>query len=179
MTTKVETSRGVTPTGRVSYPHLFEAKLFKGKRNFSIVLIFDKDDPGLAAMKKIANEVAKAKWGDKLPRGFMSPFKDGDEKEKPEYAGKVFINFKAQESRRPGVVDQGKQPITAESGAFYAGCYARVSYNCYAYDVDGSVGVNFGLNNVQKVKDGDRFDGGTSAEDDFEALEDTSDSDLF
>jgi len=176
-------AKGVTPIGRVSYPHVFEAKLFKGKTNFSMTLLFD-ESADLSEMKKIAEQVAKEKWPNKLPEDFRSPFRNASNEPKkvaksPEYAGHTWVQFKAKEDRRPQVVGPNKKEITQKSGDFYPGCYARVSFNCYAYDVDGSCGVNFGLNNVQKARDGERLDSGSDAESDFDAMEDEGASDLF
>lgn len=168
----------VSPIGRVSYPHVFKPQEYQGKSKYSLSLLFD-DTADLSAMKAEAERVAKEKWPKGLPKGFKSPFRDGEEKEQPEYEGMTFVNFRANEDRKPAVVDAAKRPIAADSGEFYAGCYARVSFSCFAYDVSGSKGVAFGLNNVQKVRDGDRLDGSTTADDDFDALEEESSSDLF
>jgi hypothetical protein len=47
-----------------------------------------------------------------------------------------------------------------------------VSINLYPYSVDGNKGIAAGLNNVQKLADGDSLSGRASAEDDFTAVED-------
>jgi hypothetical protein len=54
----------------------------------------------------------------------------------------------------------------------YSGCYARVSINLYPFNVDGNKGIAAGLNNVQKLADGDALSGRARAEDDFTAVED-------
>ena len=41
----------------------------------------------------------------------------------------------------------------------------------WPYDTDGNKGVTLFLNNVQKVRDGDRLAGRPDAEDDFDAVE--------
>ena len=81
-------------------------------------------------------------------------------------------------SRRPGVVDRNVQPIL-DSTEVYSGCYARVSLECFPYKhQQGGDGISFSLGNVQKLADGERFDGSTSAEQDFDAVEE-DESDLF
>ena len=50
----------------------------------------------------------------------------------------------------------------------YSGCYCRFSLNFYPFSVRGNKGVAAGLNNVQKVCDGERLGGGIRAEDDFD-----------
>jgi len=45
------------------------------------------------------------------------------------------------------------------------------SLNAFAYDRAGNRGISLGLNNIQKLADGERLDGRLKAEDDFEALD--------
>lgn len=174
----------ISPIGRVSYPHLYKVNEFEGKRSYSITLLFDKS-ADLSELKQMAKDAIKDKWPKDQPdaEDLRSPFMDGDKKNKkgdhPEYAGMTYITFKTSETRKPQVVDAKKNPILEDSGEMYAGCYARVSFSCYAYDKAGNQGVAFGLNNVQKVRDGDRLDGGSNADTDFDALESEADSDLF
>ena len=84
----------------------------------------------------------------------------------------MFIN--ATSNRRPGIVDRHVQPIL-DREEVYSGCYCNVSVNFYAFSVDVNKGIAAGLNNIQKVKDGERLAGGSSAEDDFEILDDDDD----
>ncbi|WP_230228959.1 ssDNA-binding protein, partial [Allobaculum mucilyticum] len=58
------------------------------------------------------------------------------------------------------------QPILDQSEV-YSGCYARVSLNFYAFNTNGNKGVACGLGNIQKIKDGPRLGGRTTANDDF------------
>lgn len=171
----------VTPIGRVSYPQVFTAKAYKNnKPKFSLTLMFDKATD-LSAMEADIQDAIKEQFGDDLPETLRSPIRDGDVKnrkgEHPEYAGKRYITFKANEDRRPCVVDGKKQPIKADDPeGFYPGCYARVAYSCYAYDNQGNSGVAFGLSHIQKVRDGERLDGGVSVDNAFDALDDADDS---
>lgn len=50
----------------------------------------------------------------------------------------------------------------------YSGCYARVSINFYAFNTNGNKGIACGLNNLQKVRDGEPLGGRSSAENDFD-----------
>lgn len=59
-----------------------------------------------------------------------------------------------------------------DKGEVYSGCYARVSLNLYAFNVDGNKGIAAGLNNVQKLGEGEPLSGRSRAEDDFTAVED-------
>ena len=67
---------------------------------------------------------------------------------------------------RPSVVDQDIQPILDPNG-FYSGCYARASVNFFAFNQNGNRGVGCGLNNIQKIADGEPLSGRTTPEEDF------------
>ena len=45
----------------------------------------------------------------------------------------------------------------------------RASFTAFAYDNNGNVGVSFGLNNVQKLREGTRLDNRVAATDEFTA----------
>ena len=56
----------------------------------------------------------------------------------------------------------------------YSGVYGRASINFYAYNANGNKGIACGLNNLQKIRDGEPLGGKAKAEDDF-ATEDDDD----
>jgi hypothetical protein len=164
-----------TPVGRVSFPKVFKPQAFSGgDPKFSITLLFDNEGI-LKGMKDMASRTAREKWPKGIPSGLRSPFRNGTEyndrreaegKDRLEgYDGKTFIRFTS--SSRPGVVDPQVRQIAEEDEMLYAGCYAIVSYSCFAYSISGNLGVSFGLNNVQVVGPGDPFSGKPSPEDDF------------
>ena len=172
-----EYKKVVTPVFRVSFPNVFQPSAFEpgATPKYGVSMLFtpaqfsDKDKAAWKAMKDLANEVSMAafkKLLKDLPANFKQPFSKGEEK--PDLdgygAGVVFAN--ATSKLKPGVVDANKQPILAAED-FYAGCYARATVVAFAYDNKGK-GVAFGLNNLQKVRDGESFSGRTGAEDDFE-----------
>ena len=78
--------------------------------------------------------------------------------------GKITCN--ARNKNKPGIVGPNAKPLFDQDD-FYSGCIARASLGCFAYDNSGNKGVSFSLNNLMKVKDADRLDGQTKAEDDF------------
>jgi len=170
----------ITPEFRVSYPVVFEPKKndLNGKMEYSVVALFKKGE-NLEKLKAAAQEACEKKWGKdqkKWPKNLRSPFRDQAEREKTNEEtglpympdgyekGAIFLNLKS--SSRPGVVNQQVKAFTDES-EFYAGCYAFASLSCYAYDQAGNKGVAFGLQNIQKSRDGEPFGGRTKAEDDF------------
>lgn len=177
-------SKIITPVGRLSYPHLFEPQVGPsgGDPKYSCAIIFE-EGTDLSKLEKIAEDAGREKFGDKYDAlkkagKLRSPFRDdGEDKGYPE--GSIFINAKS--TAAPGIVStipgpDGKPSKITDPSAVYAGCYVRASLRAYGYDTNGNKGVAFALNNIQKVKDGDRLDGRLKAEDEFEA--DATEADL-
>ncbi len=173
----------VTPEFRISFPYLDKPKLntLNNKMEYSLDMIFDaKTD--LKPLKDAVEAVAKEKFGDKLaelrkpkdgsPSKFKMPWKKGDSKENPEYKGCIYATAKTQQA--PGLVDRNKQPIISTQVAadgIYGGCYARAFISVFAFDNAGNKGVSFGLNHVQKLRDGDPFGNRKSVETAFDDLD--------
>jgi len=158
----------MTPEFRVSFANVFKPRAFEGQEaKYSVCMLFDKKTD-LSELKRLAAEAVNEKWPDssKRPKGLRNPFRDGDT-EKGDlagYEGKIFIN--ASSKIKPGLVDQDVQPIISEDD-FYSGCYARATVTAYAYDTAGNRGVAFGLQNLQKLRDGEAFSGRAKPEDEF------------
>lgn len=163
----------ITPIGRVSYPNVFQMQEYNGNKAYSITLLFDKT-ADLKQLKADIDAALKAKFGNKIPKEWKNPLRDGETKDQPEYQGMVFASFRCYENQKPRVVDAHNQPIAQESGEFYSGCYARVSYKAKGFDTNGSKGVRLELCNIQKVRDGERLDGRTTPEQDFDPVDDTA-----
>jgi len=171
---------------RVSYAQVFTPRAIEEGQEpkYSLTMLFDKDDPALDPLKKAAKDAAHAKWGDKVPKNIRNPFRDGDEDSDQEaYKDKIFIRVSSKS--KPGLVDKDRNAIL-EAEDFYSGCYARATVNSFAYDTAGNKGVSFGLNNIQKLADGERLDNRTAAEDDFDdytgstkAASETDDDGMF
>lgn len=167
-------SNYLTPRFRVSFPNVFrpgKAMNAGEEGKYSITALFAKDTD-LSVLKKAAKEAAEEKWGtdqSKWPKNLRLPFRDQGEKEFEGYEpGCIFIT--ATSKQRPGLVDAKVQDIIEEKD-FYPGCYARATVRAFAYDQKGNRGVAFGLQNVQKVADGEPLGGRTRATDDFAPVE--------
>lgn len=163
----------MTPVGMLSFPNLFtpQSSLDEGgKEKYGCAIVFDKD-ANLSNLKNEVMRVGTAQWGEKFTQMVRDgtvrlPFRnDGAAKGYPE--GSTFINIRS--TRRPGIVDAQVQPIIDE-GEIYPGCFVRATVTAFTYDVKGNKGVSFGLNNVQKVRDGEPLDGRRKATDEFEAM---------
>lgn len=170
-----EVRKVTTPVFRVSFPAVFEAKPGPdgGEPKFSIAMLFDAEaqkTAEFANMKKLAQAAIKERWGDKVPSNLRNPFRKGEEKPDLEGYGEGIVFVSASSKMKPGVIDAKKNKITDEE-AFYAGCYARATVVAYAYDKAGNKGVAFGLNNVQKIRDGESLTGRVAAENDFDEVD--------
>jgi hypothetical protein len=161
----------VTGKVRLSYVNVFQprASMPGQEPKYSVCVLIPKTDTATLAKVKaamqVAAEAAKGLWGGKVPAGLKLPLRDGDtERDSAEYKGHYFIN--ASSKQRPGVVDAGVQPIL-DAGELVSGDYGRVSLNFYGYNQQGNRGVGAGLQNIQKLADGEPLSGRSRAEDDF------------
>jgi hypothetical protein len=178
----------ITGPARLSYAHVWEPAAIgdSAEKKYSVALLIPKSDPKTvdaiyAAVEYLEAEF-KAKNKGKLPAKWKTPVRDGDEEkpDDPAYAGHYFFN--AVSKNKPQIVKAmaGKLVEITDEDEVYSGCYARVSVNFYTFDVNGNKGIAAGLNNILKVKDGDRLAGGASAEEDFgDLVAELSDSEDF
>lgn len=177
MATKVIT--GVNT--RWSYANVWEAKAMEGsKPKFSVSLIIPKSDTVTVGKIKTAIEEAYREGQSKLKGNAKSvpalstlrtPLRDGDleRPDDPAYANAYFVN--ANSATAPGVVDANRNEIMDKSEV-YSGCYGRASINFYAFNANDNRGIACGLNNLQKIRDGEPLGGRASAESDFATVED-------
>lgn len=177
MATKVIT--GVNT--RWSYANVWEPKAMEGgKPKFSVSLIIPKSDTVTVGKIKATIEEAYRDGQSKLKGNAKSvpalstlrtPLRDGDidRPDDPAYANAYFVN--ANSSTAPGVVDANRNEILDKSEV-YSGCYGRASISFYAFNANGNKGIACGLNNLQKIKDGEQLGGRASAESDFATEED-------
>jgi len=170
------------PDTRWSYCNAWEAKAINGGTpKFSVSLIIPKSDTATIAKVKAAIQAAYEEGASKLKgngksvpqlSAIKTPLRDGD-LERPDdeaYANAYFIN--ANSATAPGIVDADRQPIIDHSEV-YSGVYGRASINFYAFNSNGNRGIACGLNNLQKIRDGEHLGGKSRAEDDFNDDEDS------
>jgi hypothetical protein len=137
---------------RLSYVHVFEPYTSDPEENeprYSAVLIIPKSD------KKT-----------------ISALRNLDKN--PEYEGCWYMNVSSK--TRPAIADRAAQPILDQTEV-YSGCYARVKLGAFAFAAQGSKGVSFGLNGLQKLADGEPLGAVAMKAEDFEAVEDDEDED--
>ena len=170
----METTKVITGKVRFCYEHVFEPTAVNegDTPKYSICVLISKDDTAtLDKIKKAieaAKQAGKAKLADKngkIPSNIKLPLRDGDDErgDDPTFENCYFIN--ASSSRKPSIVDRNLDPIM-DKDEFYSGCYGRASINFYAFNVQ-SKGIAAGLNNLQKLENGEPLAGGASAAEDF------------
>jgi len=167
----------LTPTFRVAFPEVAEPKMFAPgqKGRYSCVALFtpseftDKDKAKWAALigacNKVSTETFKKPMKELNRSVYKTPFQKGDEK--GQYAGfsagVIFFTMSAY-ARRPSILSiDGVTPL--DPADFYPGCYARASVNPSANRQWKSISI--GMNHLQKLGEGERLDGATSAAEDF------------
>ena len=173
---------------RWSYCNVWEAKAINGGTpKFSVSLLIPKTDTVTVKKIKAAIEAAYREGEAKLKgngktvpplTAIKTPLRDGDAErpDDPAYAGHYFVN--ANSATAPGIVDADCQPILTRSEV-YSGVYGRASISFYAFNSSGNRGVACGLNNLQKIRDGEPLGGRASAESDFSDFDDEDDDDFL
>ena len=174
---------------RWSYANVWNPKAMAegAKPKYSVSLIIPKSDTVTIQKIKTAIKAAYEEGQSKLKgngksvpplAAIKTPLRDGDV-ERPDdeaYKDAYFVN--ANSPTAPGIVDADRQPII-DTSEVYSGVYGRASINFYAFNSNGNKGIACGLNNLQKIADGEPLGGKTRAEDDFADLEDEDDDDDF
>ncbi|MCQ4638655.1 DUF2815 family protein, partial [Anaerovorax odorimutans] len=145
---------------------------------YSCTILVPKTDTATKARIDAAIEAAKqdgaqSKFGGTVPPILAIPVHDGDGTRPSD--GMPFGEeckghwvFTASSKQAPQIVDAGVNPIIDQTEV-YSGMYARVSVNFFAYNSNGRKGIGCGLNNVQKLADGEPLGGRTTAAEDFGA----------
>lgn len=186
---KINGTKVVTNEVRMSYAQVFEPKAMdeSSKEKYSISLLIPKTDTEtldfIEQAIAAAHKEGKEKYGKKWPAKPKTTFRDGDEERSDDeaYVGHMFLNCSS--TTKPGVVmaaPAGSPVKTIQlttDEEFYSGCYGKAAINFYAYDASGNRGISAGLNNLLFTRDGERFAGKDSAENDFEGEFDSEDED--
>lgn len=174
MSNQVNSTKVITGKVRFCYANVFEPTAMNegDTPKYNICILIPKDDDVTVAKVNAAinaaKEAGKAKIADKngrIPANLKLPLRDGDVErpDDPAFEGMYFIN--ANSLRKPSIVDRDLNPIMSKD-EFYSGCYGRASINFYTFNVS-SKGIAAGLNNLQKLEDGEMLAGGSTAEEDF------------
>ena len=170
----------ITGKVRFSYAHVFEPKAQNGgEEKYSATLLIPKSDTVtynniINALNKTLDEAIPNVFGGVKPAAPKFPIYDGDglrpsgDVYGDECKGHWVITANSKE--RPEIVDVACNPIMSKSD-FYSGCYGRASIVFFAYNTNGNKGVGCGLNNLQKLEDGQPLSGRSTAAEDFGAMQ--------
>lgn len=168
----------ITNRARLTFPHLFVA--YAGQvgqtPKFSTTILVPKSDVLTkqkidAAINAAIQEGVAKSWSGVKPPIVPTPIHDGDGV-RPSDGQPFPIEckghwvFTASSKNQPQVVDIGLNTILNQT-EIYSGIYARVSINFFPYNASGKKGIGCGLNNVQKLEDGEPLGGRTTAVSDF------------
>ena len=186
MSNQVNSTKVVTGKVRFCYVNVFEPTAMNegDTPKYNICVLIPKSDTAtIDKIKKAieaAKEAGKAKLADKngrIPASLKLPLRDGDEErpDDPAFEDHYFIN--ANSMRQPSIVDRSLNSIMSRD-EFYSGCYGRASISFYAFNVS-SKGIAAGLNNLQKLEDGEMLAGGSTAEEDFGGDNAVQDDDMM
>jgi len=167
---------------------------------YKATLLVSKDkEAEIKQMKQMVLSVAREEWGDKVKYSDLeTPFHDGDEKAenynknaksegKDENVGKYdnyrkHIFLTAKSTRKPGIVGPDRKELM-DGDDIQGGDFVRLSLVAFTYERPATViengkkatkvlrGVALSLQNIQKVKTGERFAGGGNAASDFDEIE--------
>lgn len=167
---------------RWSYVNVWEPRAVggTGTPKFSVSLIIPKSDKATIAKVQAAIEAAYREGEYKLKgngktvpplSALKTPLRDGDAEkpDDPAYADSYFIS--ANSLTQPGVVDAACNPIIDHSEV-YSGVYGRASIGFYCFNSQGNRGIACGLNNLQKIADGEPLGSVSTAESDFSGGDD-------
>lgn len=186
---EVKDKKVTTCEFRLSYPNLFEAKEYKGKKSWGCQMLISKD-LDISKLEIAAHNAAIEEWGSdiskfpskkikskKTPGKIINqcivemPFRDGDTEkiDKPEFENQIFLAASIKK-RAPAVCDIDRNAIL-DSSDIKAGDWCRASIIFRAYEVEGSYGVGVTLLAVQKIRDGESLGGGVNLDNEFDDLE--------
>jgi len=186
----------MTPEFRVSFPYVFRPNKPMNDGDtpkYSVTMLFPAGEK-LIELKKQVNALLVEKFGpkEKWPKNLRLPFRDQAEKVRKDDKGAVVTDDKgepvlqdgctagalfitATSKNRPGLVDESVNDVIDEAN-FYAGCYARATVRPFYYKKRGNEGVAFGLQNIQKLRDGDPLGGRMRPQDEFVPVAAAADS---
>lgn len=174
-----------TPEATLSYPSVFRPRAANdgATPKYEATFVFG-PDADLSTLRQAVKAAGEEKWGDKFPEMVKKgqvrlPFRtDWEEKGYPEDSTFFAARRNAERNGPPGVVsvfpsehDPKKPALITDENKIYPGCIVRGLVSCYAYDKAGNRGITFGLEGLQKIRDGERLDGRVNVQNAFDVDE--------
>ena len=154
---------------------------------YKVTLLLDKDSKETQSFIKEldakCDEAAQEKWNG-MPKKLSYPYKDGDEKDNEDFAGKWMLTAKTK--FKPGTFDCSAPPTPLPEGSEPAsGDLIKASFSLFCYETGGKKGVSAQLRNVQLIEkrnlssssmsDFDGVEGGYTAAQTADVFEDDDD----
>lgn len=168
----------ITGKSRLSYVHVYSPYMTPGstEAKYGVTILVPKSD--IATKQRIDAAIAAAieqgvskRWNGVRPQILATPVYDGDGIRPSD--GQPFGEeckghwvFTASSKQPPQIVDTALNPII-DRMEVYSGIYGRVSINFFPYANSGKKGIGCGLNNIQKLEDGEPLGNRSNAADDF------------
>ena len=154
---KSESIKVVTGLVRFTNVHVFKPHSVIGNEKYSITLLIARSEKetiaGIQKAFAALKDMHPNRYKTSSPK--LGELRDGDvEKHGEAYKGCYFLN--ATSLVKPGIVDVDLNPLI-DAGDLYSGCYGRASITLYLYQINDKVGIAAGLNNIQKLKDGEKI----------------------
>lgn len=156
-----------TPAFIASFPNLFKARKndLSDKLEYSVMALFA-PNTDISSITDAVSQAMADQFGEnikKWPKGWRNPIRNIEERRNEDgelpagcVEGMKFMNLKSQYA--PGIVDANLEEVI-DPEEIYPGVILKASITAYAYDMKANKGVAFGLNAIQKVRDGERLAG--------------------
>lgn len=161
---------------RFSYLNIWEPKAIQEGQDpkYSVSAIIPKSDKALIKKIELAIEAAKqagkdTKFKGKIPAILKLPLRDGDLEREDDEAYKNSFFFNANNSMKPGAVDQNRNVIL-DRDELQSGDYGYLNVSFYAYTTGGKPGIGVSFNHIMKTKTGERLSGKISLDSAFEDI---------
>ncbi len=178
MSNQLDPLKVITGRVRLSYVNLFTPRASEPGQDpkYSTTILIPKSDFATkhridAAINAAIQMGISEKFGGQRPPMLNLPIHDGDgvrPSDGTPYGEECRGHWVLTSStkQKPEVVDIALNPITNQTEV-YSGMYGRVSMRFFPYNSKGKKGIGCGLNNVQKLEDGEPLGGRSSATSDF------------
>ena len=163
----------------ITFPNLWQTATFGGEDTgkYDATFLIDKsDEKTVNHLKRAISAIIKEKFKGKNPGADRICLRDGDELDKDYTVGKYVI--KANNKRRPLIVDKDRSPIIEDDDKCVGGDIVNAIIDFWAQDNQFGKRINANLLGVQFVKEGERHQATKTANpDDFDAEIDDDDDD--
>ncbi|MEI6282946.1 MAG: ssDNA-binding protein [Alphaproteobacteria bacterium] len=160
---------------RLAFPALFQPQAFgDGEPAYSAKFIIDPKSPEAGLVRDALTVAATEKWGAKAEAVLKSlkadkkvcfveaPYlnKNGDAYDG--FEDKFYLSSRNSDLK-PSTFSASGQPVSAEDGVIYSGCFVDASVEIYAQDNKWGRRINCSLRGVRFANPGNSFGGGTVA----------------